>query len=159
MSMTRNEDVQEREPEARKLRREMFSDQMLDELMARNDERGVALTGGGGFLAEMVKAVLERGMDTELRGKNRCPGLSPLRVTGISSGKGPAGPVRRAWRKIRPCLTRWLGSAPLLSRRSGPGSKEGRCWPRSPSRRRRLQGAGGRFAAIGAVGPRTPLER
>ena len=68
MSMTKNEDVQGTEPEARKLRREMFSDQMLDELMARTDERGVALTGQGGFLPEMVKAVLERGMDTELTG-------------------------------------------------------------------------------------------
>lgn len=68
MSMTKNEHehVQDAEPEARKLRREMFSDELLDELMARTDERGVALTGEGGFLPEMIKAVLERGMDTEL---------------------------------------------------------------------------------------------
>ncbi len=66
MTMTKNESVHETEPEARKLRREMFDDQMLDELMARTDERGVSLTGEGGFLPEMIKAVLERGMDAEL---------------------------------------------------------------------------------------------
>ena len=68
MTMTKNESVHETEPEARKLRREMFDDQMLDELMARTDERGVSLTGEGGFLPEMIKAVLERGMDAELTG-------------------------------------------------------------------------------------------
>ncbi|MDN5804862.1 MAG: IS256 family transposase [Microlunatus sp.] len=36
--------------------------------MAATDERGVALTGEGGFLPEMIKAVLERGMDAELTG-------------------------------------------------------------------------------------------
>ena len=66
MSMPKKNEGREAEPEARKIRREMFDDQMLDELMARTDERGVALTGEGGFLPEMIKAVLERGMDTEL---------------------------------------------------------------------------------------------
>ena len=54
------------EPVARQLRRELFSDELLDELMARTGERGVALTGKGGFLPEMIKAVLERGMEVEL---------------------------------------------------------------------------------------------
>ena len=53
-------------PEARALRTELFSDQLLDELMSRVDEDGVALTGKGGFLPELVKAVLDRGMDAEL---------------------------------------------------------------------------------------------
>ncbi|WP_439645745.1 IS256 family transposase [Janibacter terrae] len=39
---------------------------MLDKLMSATDERGVSLTGEGGFLPEMIKAVLERGMDAEL---------------------------------------------------------------------------------------------
>ncbi len=56
------------EPEARRLRRELFGDEVLDRLMAATDERGVALTGEGGFLPEMIKAVLERGMDAELTG-------------------------------------------------------------------------------------------
>ncbi len=34
--------------------------------MSRVDEDGLALTGQGGFLPELVKAVLERGMDAEL---------------------------------------------------------------------------------------------
>jgi putative transposase len=53
-------------PEARALRQELFSDELLDELMARVGEDGVSLTGQGGFLPELVKAVLERGMDAEL---------------------------------------------------------------------------------------------
>ncbi|WP_367109594.1 IS256 family transposase [uncultured Psychrobacter sp.] len=56
----------EQEPEARRLRREFFDDEMLDKLMSASDERGVSLTGEGGFLPEMIKAVLERGMDAEL---------------------------------------------------------------------------------------------
>nr|WP_229735054.1 IS256 family transposase [Ornithinimicrobium tianjinense] len=34
--------------------------------MAATDERGLSLTGEGGFLPEMIKAVLERGMEAEL---------------------------------------------------------------------------------------------
>ena len=51
---------------ARALRTELFSDELLDQLMSRVDSDGVALTGEGGFLPELVKAVLERGMDAEL---------------------------------------------------------------------------------------------
>ncbi|HRA27753.1 IS256 family transposase [Ornithinibacter sp.] len=36
--------------------------------MAATDERGLSLTGEGGFLPEMIKAVLERGMEAELTG-------------------------------------------------------------------------------------------
>src|SRR5512146_1065194 len=39
---------------------------LLDELMARVGDDGLALTGEGGFLPEMVKAVLERGLQAEL---------------------------------------------------------------------------------------------
>ena len=41
---------------------------LLDELMARVDANDLALTGEGGFLPEMVKAVLERGLQAELTG-------------------------------------------------------------------------------------------
>jgi putative transposase len=54
------------EPEARRIRRELFDEETLDRLMAATDERGVSLTGEGGFLPEMIKAVLERGMQAEL---------------------------------------------------------------------------------------------
>ena len=55
-------------PAARMLRKELFSDELLDQLMSRVDEDGVSLTGAGGFLPELVRAVLERGMDAELTG-------------------------------------------------------------------------------------------
>lgn len=47
------------------LDRELISEQLVDQLMASVDERGVALTGEGGFLPELIKAVLERGLDIE----------------------------------------------------------------------------------------------
>ena len=39
---------------------------LLDELMAKVDSDGLQLTGEGGFLPEMIKAVLERGLGAEL---------------------------------------------------------------------------------------------
>ncbi len=66
MTMTKQKKAVGVEPEARRLRRELFDDAMLDKLMAATDERGVSLTGEGGFLPEMIKAVLERGMEAEL---------------------------------------------------------------------------------------------
>ncbi len=53
---------------ARRAARELMSEEFLDQLMARVDEGDVALTGEGGFLPELVKAVLERGLDAELTG-------------------------------------------------------------------------------------------
>jgi putative transposase len=38
----------------------------LDEVMDRVDAGSLTLTGEGGFLPEMVKAVLERGLQAEL---------------------------------------------------------------------------------------------
>ena len=66
--MTMTKKIEPDESEARRLRRELFDDEMLDRLMAATDERGISLTGEGGFLPEMVKAVLERGMGAELSG-------------------------------------------------------------------------------------------
>jgi len=66
VTMTKPKKDSEVEPEARRLRRELFDDDMLDKLMAATDERGLSLTGEGGFLPEMIKAVLERGMEAEL---------------------------------------------------------------------------------------------
>ena len=64
MTMTDKQDrtAEAVEPEARRLRRELFSDELVDRLLASSDERGVALTGEGGFLPEMIRTVLERGM-------------------------------------------------------------------------------------------------
>ncbi len=54
------------EPAARALRRELFTDEVIDQMLARVGDGGLALTGPGGFLPELVKSVLERGMAVEL---------------------------------------------------------------------------------------------
>jgi putative transposase len=51
---------------AGRLRELLADDLWLDELIDRADEGGVALTGPGGFLPELIKAVLERGLAVEL---------------------------------------------------------------------------------------------
>jgi putative transposase len=51
---------------ARALVAQMAGEGWLDELMARTGDTGVELTGQGGFLPEMIKAVLERGLQAEL---------------------------------------------------------------------------------------------
>src|SRR3954454_9397815 len=56
-------------PEPRSARQtinEMLDAGLLDELMDRVDAGELTLTGAGGFLPEMVKAVLERGLAAEL---------------------------------------------------------------------------------------------
>jgi putative transposase len=53
---------------ARRAARELMSEEFLDDLMARVDEGDLALTGEGGFLPELVRKVLERGMAAELTG-------------------------------------------------------------------------------------------
>jgi len=52
----------------RQLRELVADDVWLDELIDRADEGGVSLTGPGGFLPELIKAVLERGLAAELTG-------------------------------------------------------------------------------------------
>src|SRR3954447_1436241 len=56
-------------PEPRSARQtinDMLDAGLLDELMDRVDAGQLQLTGEGGFLPEMVKAVLERGLSAEL---------------------------------------------------------------------------------------------
>lgn len=52
----------------RQLRELLADDVWLDELIDRAEAGGVRLTGEGGFLPEMIKAVLERGLAAELTG-------------------------------------------------------------------------------------------
>jgi putative transposase len=54
------------EPAARVLRRRLLPDEMIDGLLSEVDGGGLALTGEGGFLPELLKAVLERGLAVEL---------------------------------------------------------------------------------------------
>lgn len=59
----------EPEPEsARSVINEMVDAGLFDDLMARIDQGTLQLTGEGGFLPEMVKAVLERGLQAEMAG-------------------------------------------------------------------------------------------
>ena len=53
---------------ARRTVNELISAGLLDGLMDRVDAGGLALTGDGGVLPELVKAVLERGLTAELTG-------------------------------------------------------------------------------------------
>lgn len=64
MTMTTNND--KLVSEAGQLCRELIDDQLLDQLLASTSERGISLTGEGGFLPELIKSVLERGMSAEL---------------------------------------------------------------------------------------------
>ncbi len=66
MTVTKAEKDEAVDSHARALREEFFDDDLVDRLLAATDERGVALTGAGGFLPEMIKTVLERGMAAEL---------------------------------------------------------------------------------------------
>jgi len=50
----------------RQLRELIADDAWLDEVIDRADEGGVSLTGPSGFLPEMIKAVLERGLSVSL---------------------------------------------------------------------------------------------
>lgn len=45
---------------------EMLEAGLLDGVMDKASQEGLALTGQGGFLPELVKAMLERGLQTEL---------------------------------------------------------------------------------------------
>jgi len=47
---------------------EMVEAGLLDDLMSRVDDGGLRLTGEGGFLPEMIRRVLERGLRAELSG-------------------------------------------------------------------------------------------
>src|SRR4051794_32778515 len=59
------DDQQEIAP-ARQAINEMVDAGLLDHLMSRVDDGGLALTGEGGLLPELVKAVYERGLQAEL---------------------------------------------------------------------------------------------
>ena len=51
---------------ARDLRRALVSDALIDEVIAQAGDQGITLTGDGGLLPELIKAVLERGLAVEL---------------------------------------------------------------------------------------------
>jgi putative transposase len=61
-------DEQQQVAPARQAISEMVEAGLLDRLMSKVDDDGLTLTGEGGLLPELVKAVLERGLAAELTG-------------------------------------------------------------------------------------------
>src|SRR6266545_4580591 len=96
---------------------QMIEAGLLDDVMARADAGELRLTGEGGFLPEMIKAVLERGLAAELTGHlgyekgdtagrgspNSRNGSSPRSVTWPCPcrGTGPAA-SSRGWSRRAP---------------------------------------------------------
>lgn len=74
MTMTMNDEtvsgpfgeVEGPRPSARAAIQDMLDAGLLDDLMGRIDNGDLQLTGVGGFIPEMIKAVLERGLNAEL---------------------------------------------------------------------------------------------
>ncbi len=89
---------------------------LLDELMSRVDAGDVQLTGEGGFLPEMIKAVLERGLQAELTGHL---GYEKGDPAGRGSGTRATASRPRRWRP-RSATSGW----------ARPGTRRG---PSSPA--------------------------
>lgn len=51
---------------ARELREELLGDELIERLVKQAGTEGLALTGPGGFLPELIRSVLERGLAVEL---------------------------------------------------------------------------------------------
>src|SRR5918995_4110855 len=85
------DDVTKREPvrgPAQEAVDRLLDQGFLDDLMSKVDEDGVQLTGEGGFLPELVKQVLEAGLQAELTDHL---GYEKHDRAGHGSGKSPNG--------------------------------------------------------------------
>jgi putative transposase len=103
---------------------ELLGAGVLDEVMSRAESGELALTGAGGFLPEMVKAVLERGLAAELTGH-----------LGYDKGD-PAGrgsPNSRNGTTPKTLATE-IGPVPLAVPRDRAGSFEPRLVPKGSRR-------------------------
>ena len=77
MSMTKEAKKDAVEPEARRLRRELFTDEMLDQLMAATDERGLSLTGQGDCQAQQAEFLaVAFGIPELHKAQGACPGAA-----------------------------------------------------------------------------------
>src|SRR5579862_7604884 len=103
---------------------ELLDAGLLDRVMSRAESGELALTGEGGFLPEMVKAVLERGLAAELTGH-----------LGYEKGD-PAGrgtPNSRNGSSPKTLATE-VGPVPLAVPRDRDGSFEPRLVPKGARR-------------------------
>lgn len=84
---------QQREPgSARETINQMLDAGLLDDVMARADSGELALTGDGGFLPEMIKAVLERDRAAEPTGHS---GMSAETLPGGAARTSATAPPSR----------------------------------------------------------------
>ncbi|HEU0101062.1 MAG TPA: IS256 family transposase [Mycobacteriales bacterium] len=108
----------------RQLRELLADDGWLDELVDRADQGGVSLTGPGGFLPEMIKAVLEPGLAAELTGHLGYE-------VGDPAGRG--SPNSRNGHTPKTVQTE-VGQVPLAVPRDRQGSFEPRLVPKGERR-------------------------
>jgi putative transposase len=103
---------------------DMLDAGLLDELMDRVDAGGLALTGQGGFLPEMIKAVLERGLQAELTDHLGYEKGDPAGRGSPNSRNGSTGKT----------LATEVGDVPLEVPRDRAGSFEPRLVPKGARR-------------------------
>ena len=127
MTMTEN-DLQggsaETGSDARALVAELAEAGLLDRVMAGAESGELTLTGEGGFLPEMVKAVLERGLAAELTGHLGYEKGDP-------AGRGSANSRNGTTPKT---LATEIGPVPLSVPRDRDGSFEPRLVPKGSRR-------------------------
>jgi putative transposase len=109
---------------ARQVVQQMVDAGLLDDLMARVGSDGLALTGEGGFLPEMIKAVLERGLQAELTDHLGYEKGDP-------AGRGTANSRNGSSAKT---LATEVGDVPLSVPRDRAGSFEPRLVPKGQRR-------------------------
>src|SRR5579875_15699 len=103
---------------------EMIGAGLLDRVMSQAESGELALTGEGGFLPEMVKAVLERGLAAELTGHLGYEKGDP-------AGRGSANSRNGTSAKT---LATEVGPVPLAVPRDRAGSFEPRLVPKGSRR-------------------------
>lgn len=104
--------------------RELVEAGLLDEALGRVDRDGLALTGEGGFLPELVKAVLERGLQSELAAHLGYEKGDPAGRGTSNSRNGTSGKT----------LATEVGPVPLEVPRDRDGSFEPRLVPKGVRR-------------------------
>ena len=131
MSMTKQTKRDEPEPEARRLRRELFDDEMLDQLMAATDERGRVADRGG-----RVPAGDDQGGPRAGHGgrADRAPGLRARATRPVAGRRTPAtGPPRRRWAP-RSATSRWTSPRDRQRHVRAAAGAQGRPPPRRAGR-------------------------
>lgn len=123
----------------RQLRELLADDGWLDELIDRSQQGGAPLTGDGGFLPEMIKAVLERGLAAELTGHLGYEAGDPA---GRGSGNSRNGSTPKT-------VQTEVGPVPLAVPRDRNGSFDPRLVPKGE---RRLGGLNDQIISLYAGG-------